>query len=260
VKFFYDGNMSGSRDETEPFLSPIVKGYQQSQDGCYYVPEGKETRLYITGKAPNGKDLLNATLDWPMGVNLLPQITVDTTKTREIGLVDGFCSSPIKPEDFDREFYNQFIRNPDSWFNAYAKFFEGGEEKPNWYFYGYYVPPPIYHRALDIFGKEGTPVHAPVPGKVVKGNYDHIIGIQGPYGKLDLNHITPTVKYGECVAAGDLVGYIGKEWHVHVELYNPPNASNGNPLILECFPGLSRQNLLISPREGPPPALPYFGR
>jgi len=254
VKFFYDGNMNNLRDETEPFLSPNVKGYRQSQDGCYYVPEGRKTKLYITGKAPNGKDLLNATLDWPRGVNLLPEITVDTTKVSEIGLVDGFCSAPIKPEDLDWEYYNMFKDNPDLWHSAYDKYFEGGEEKPNWLFYGYYVPI-AGHRAFDIFAKKGTAVYAPVPGKIVRGDYDHIIAIlYAPGKKIDLNHLTPVVSYGQYVSAGELLGYIDEKSHVHME----PRPDGR--IILNCFAGLTPNDLIKDPREGPPPVLPYFGR
>jgi murein DD-endopeptidase MepM/ murein hydrolase activator NlpD len=262
VKFFYDGNMSGSRDETEPFLSPIVKGYQQSQDGCYYVPEGKETRLYITGKAPNGKDLLNATLDWPMGVNLLPQITVDTTKTREIGLVDGFCSSPIRPEDLYHEEYKKFEENPASWFDTYTRYYTGAKTSPNWLFYGYNInwnepgKGLKEHLAFDIWGKDGTPVHAPVPGAVVNV-FQNAINIKYTQGRMvNLGHIKPVLEIGRKVRAGELVGYvIGPEGnHVHMELI--PNGGQ----ILYCFPGLSPNDLLINPTQGPHPVLPYFGR
>jgi hypothetical protein len=255
VKFFYDGNMSGSKDENEPFLSPDVKGYKQSQDGCYYVPEGKTT-LYITGKAPNGKNLLNATLDWPKGVNLLPQITVDTSEIIEIGLVDGFCSSPIRPENLFWEEYNKFTKNPDLWFNFYSKYFVGGEAPPNWLFYGYNVPN-IGHRAFDIWAKPGTPTYAPVPGKIVEGDFDHIIGIEYTKGrKIDLNHINPVVSKGQYVSAGQLVGYIkeGEGNHVHME------ARPNGVIILSCFAGLTADDLLKDPRQGPPPVLPYFGR
>jgi hypothetical protein len=255
VKFFYDGNMNGSKDENEPFLLPDVKGYKQSQDGCYYVPEGKTT-LYITGKAPNGKNLLNATLDWPKGVNLLPQITVDTNKIIEIGLVDGFCSSPIRPENLFWEEYNKFTKNPDLWFNFYSKYFVGGEAPPNWLFYGYNVPN-IGHRAFDIWAKPGTPTYAPVPGKIVEGDFDHIIGVEYTEGrKIDLNHINPVVSEGQYVSAGQLVGYIkeGEGNHVHME--PRPNGV----IILSCFAGLTADDLLKDPRQGPPPVLPYFGR
>jgi len=270
VKFFYDGNMSGSRDEIEPFLSPVVKGYQQSQDGCYYVPEGKETRLYITGKAPNGKDLLNATLDWPMGVNLLPQITVGTTKTREIGLVDGFCSSPIRPEEWWWDPYN-YYKNTENFMqhikelNLYPPYCLPGtkpDAEPNYYWYGYcnHWNPKARHRAIDIAAREGTDVHAPVPGRVVEGNYDHIIGIRGPYGQVDLNHINIIVRYGQWVNAGDIIGKVGPDLHVHMEIYQPLNALSGSSIILQCFSGILPSDILRSPLRGEDVhPLPYFG-
>jgi len=261
VKFFYDGNMNNLRDETEPFLSPNVKGYRQSQDGCYYVPEGRKTKLYITGKAPNGKDLLNATLDWPRGVNLLPEITVDTTKVSEIGLVDGFCSAPIKPEDLFREEYERFVNDKDLWYSLYRKYFNNSPIPPNWLFYGYnlYWNDPEgkvrLHLAFDIWGKDGTPVYAPVPGTVSE-LFGNAININYGRGKVNLGHITPIVGRNDRVEAGQLVGHIiGSEGnHVHMELI--PYGDT----ILNCFAGLTPNDLIKDPREGPPPVLPYFGR
>ena len=255
VKFFYDGNMSGSKEENEPFLTPSVRGYKLGENGCYYIPEGK-VKLYITGKAPNGKDLLNATLDWPNAVNLLPAITIDTKNTQEVGLVDGFCSSPIRPEDLYWEEYNRFIANPDLWFELYTKYFEGAEEGPNWLFYGYKLPGKS-HKAFDIWAKPGTPVYAPVPGKIIGISENHAIHIRYADNKLiTLGHITPAVKKGDYVQGGEIVGYIkeGEGNHVHME--PEPDGS----LLLKCFAGFSRDNLLINPRQGPPPVLPYFGR
>jgi hypothetical protein len=261
VKFFYDGNMSGSKDENEPFLSPDVKSYKQSQDGCYYVPEGKTT-LYIAGKAPNGKNLLNATLDWPKGVNLLPQITVDTTKTREIGLVDGFCSSPIRPENLFREEYKKFEENPALWFEIYQKYYTESNVSPNWLFYGYNInwndprKGLKEHLAFDIWGKDETPVYASVPG-VVADVFQNAINIRYTQGSIvNLGHIKPILQIGRKVEAGQLVGYIiGSEGnHVHMELV--PDGSQ----ILYCFPGLGPNDLLINPTQGPHPVLPYFGR
>jgi len=261
IKFFYDGNMNRSKDENEPFLTITVKGYQQSQDGCYYVPEGEIT-LYISGKAPNGKDLLNATLDWPKGLNLLPSITVDTSKIKEIGLVDGFCSSPIMPKDLFEEEYKKFERDPGSWFDTYAKYYTNAKMPPNWLFYGYnknWNKKGLYeHLAFDIWASDGTPVYAPVPGRVVYVDASglYIAYQEGKRSLIILSHIKPIVKKGQFVEAGQLVGYvIGSEGnHVHMEFFSKPEQ------ILYCFPGLGPNNLLINPTQGPYPVLPYFGR
>ncbi|MGB9592432.1 MAG: M23 family metallopeptidase [Candidatus Kryptoniota bacterium] len=252
--------MNRVKDEGEPFLRPTIQGNYKpgDSDECSIkVQEGKVV-LNVAGKAPNGKDLLNATLNWPNGVMLLPQVVLNTSefpnKAVLVGLVDGYCSAPIRPEDL-WDGYNYFSQHPDAWFEGYSKYFEGGEQPPNWLFYGYYVPPPIYHRAFDIWAVPGTPVYAPVPGKVVRGDFDHIIAIQGPFGKLDLNHIVPTVNYGDIVKAGQLVGYIAENQGNHVHMEFRPDGQR----ILYCFPGFGPEQLIRNPRQGPVPVLPYLG-
>jgi biotin carboxyl carrier protein len=102
----------------------------------------------------------------------------------------------------------------------------------------------------------GTQVRAPVPGEIVRGDFDHIVAIRGPYGKVDLNHIVLSVSYGQTVQRGDVVGTIasGQGNHVHMELR--PSGEK----ILECFPGMGPEYLIVSPLDGKPvPVLPYFG-
>jgi murein DD-endopeptidase MepM/ murein hydrolase activator NlpD len=116
------------------------------------------------------------------------------------------------------------------------------------------------HLAFDIWGKDGTPVYASVPG-IVDSVFQNAIDIR--YARIyardvivNLGHIKPIVQIGEKVEAGQLVGHIiGSEGnHVHMEFI--PSGSE----ILYCFPGLSPKDLLTDPSQGPHPVLPYFGR
>jgi murein DD-endopeptidase MepM/ murein hydrolase activator NlpD len=79
------------------------------------------------------------------------------------------------------------------------------------------------HLAFDIWGKDGTPVYASVPG-IVDSVFQNAIDIR--YARIyardvivNLGHIKPIVQIGEKVEAGQLVGHIiGSEGnHVHME-------------------------------------------
>lgn len=250
--------MNKVRDDNEPFLTDIqvsAKGYSEKGDSesCLIrVPAHSKVTLSVKGKAPNGKPLLKATFRWPYELDLLPTFTYQTTENNWIGLVDGFCSAPIKPENLSWDLYNYFYSNPKAWHEVYDKAFEGGDEAPNWLFYGYHVPI-ARHKAFDIWAEPGTPVHAVLPGTIVKGDWDHIIAIKYPAGKVDYNHIIPIVNYGDKVYAGQIIGHIDHLRHVHLE-FRP----NGE-VILSCFPGLTKETLVYAPEQGPVPVLPFFG-
>jgi hypothetical protein len=270
VCFYYDKNLNNQQDPDEPMLSNLSISADAYHlvlpNGCVKVPQGQTITLQVKGSAPNGKRLLNATFLEPQQVVLLPNFTIKVSAPNMmIGLADGFCSAAIKPNELNWQSYNDVLAHPE-WFanhikelKLYPPYAPSADAEPNWFFYGYYNPGPR-HLALDVWAVEGTEIHAPVPGKIVKGNYDHVIGIRGPYGQFDLNHLYPSVKVGDVVKRGDVIGKVDSSWHVHMELYTPYNAKTGNPLILECFPGLTSKDILVSPLDGKPvPVLPYFG-
>ena len=269
--FFFDKNLSSHRDGDEPLLSQLnlrADGYHKvSQDSCLMLPQKQASNVHVSGLAPNGKELLSATFMEPQQVVLLPDFAVAMEASdRLIGLSDGYCTAAIKPDQLNWNSYNDVLARPD-WFTNHIKELKlypphapSADAEPNWFFYGYYNPGPR-HLALDVWAVEGTEVHAPVPGKIVKGNYDHVVGIRGPYGQFDLNHFQPSVAAGSTVKRGDAIGTVDAGGHVHLELYSPANAPTGNRVILSCFPGLGPQDILVSPVDGKPvPVLPYFGQ
>jgi hypothetical protein len=261
LAFFYDKNLNGRQDSDEVLLEGLdisSDGYYEIlSDGSVMIPQGTTANLHVSGLAPNEKPLLNATFLEPNQVVMLPEFafTVEDTDFL-IGLADGYCTSPIKPQEMFWNEYNTMLGDPDRWWNHAKQFYpEDWRAKPNWYFYDYYNPGPG-HLAFDIWAVPGTQVHASVPGEIVRGDFDHIVAIRGPYGKVDFNHIILSVSYGQTVQRGDVVGTIAPDQgnHVHMELR--PSGEK----ILECFPGMGPEYLIVSPLDGKPvPVLPYFG-
>lgn len=107
---------------------------------------------------------------------------------------------------------------------------------PSWGSYGYADPEGQggRHLAVDWFAKHGTPVAAPVAGKVVRispsrGNSGQVFGgvlaIRDSQGRLFvMRHIDPgKFKVGQTVRAGQVVGtptnWTGGSSHVHLETY-----------------------------------------
>lgn len=273
LSFFYDMNLNGRHDSDETVLQEldiVSDGYCQIlPDGSVMVPRGTTVNLTVSGTAPNGKQLLSATFLEPYEVVMLPRFTYEVGMADTLmGLSDGFCSAAIRPDQLNWDSYDDVLANPELFTNQlkelrlYPPYAPTADAQPNWFFYGYYVEqnPWVKHLAFDVWAVQGTPVHAPVPGGIVKGNYDHIVGIRGPYGQFDLNHLVPSVQQGDTVKRGDVVGALDFLGHVHMEVYTPHDAQTGNPLILSCFPGLTPDDILVSPLDGQPvPVLPYFG-
>ncbi len=90
-----------------------------------------------------------------------------------------------------------------------------------------------YHAAKDWFAPGGSPVRAPVRGRVVearpsRGNTGQVFGgtvkVEEPGGRVwVLRHVTPRVSVGQSVGAGQLVATV-VAWrsgppHVHIELW-----------------------------------------
>ncbi|MBW4037765.1 MAG: M23 family metallopeptidase [Acidobacteria bacterium] len=86
-----------------------------------------------------------------------------------------------------------------------------------------------FHKGVDIGGKDGTPVHAPAGGRVVKvgmGNgygreieIDHGNGIETLYGHLQGYNVVE----GQTVVKGEVIGFVGHSGrvtgsHLHYEV------------------------------------------
>ena len=101
---------------------------------------------------------------------------------------------------------------------------------------GYHVPNSRYaagyHTGLDIGAPEGSPVRAPVSGKVVAagpdGAYGNCVQIRSGKYLVLLAHLSAVhVHPGQAVTAGDLVGNVGHTGnatgpHLHVEVRTAP--------------------------------------
>lgn len=99
-----------------------------------------------------------------------------------------------------------------------------------------------FHKGVDIGAPEGTPVHAPASGRVVKagmGNgygreieIDHGNGIRTVYGHLHGWAVTA----GQYVAKGQVIGYVGHSGkttgnHLHYEVQVRGAAVNPHPYL-----------------------------
>jgi murein DD-endopeptidase MepM/ murein hydrolase activator NlpD len=77
-----------------------------------------------------------------------------------------------------------------------------------------------FHKGVDIGGVDGTPVHAPAGGRVVKAGpgtgygreieIDHGNGVETIYGHLSGYNVVP----GQTVVQGEVIGYVGHSGRV----------------------------------------------
>jgi murein DD-endopeptidase MepM/ murein hydrolase activator NlpD len=95
-----------------------------------------------------------------------------------------------------------------------------------------------YHEGLDMFAPAGTPVLAPVDGRVtvghsgISGNFWNLVGVDGwSYFGAHLSRLAKTGK----VHAGDVIGYVGNTGdaaggptHLHFQM-RPSNGRPTNP-------------------------------
>ncbi len=284
VAFFYDRNLNGSQDATEPMLTNLQVSsdppYPVSPSATVRVPVNTAIVLHIEGLAPNSKPLSNATFREPYEIVPLPEFpyTVYSSDVL-IGLADGYCTSPVSTTQLNWGYYNYAYANPTWWAQSVAPWYPTGwPYAPNYLFWGariregYFTGRP--HLAFDPLVPDGTTVRAPAPGTIVQGDFDHIIAVQWSGGKIDLNHLDldPTllnpdgsIRYGTTVARYQTLGTIGiNQGHIHMETRPREGSSQlehpdtGN--ILTCWPGFTQSQLLTSPLSGQPfEAPPYFG-
>jgi murein DD-endopeptidase MepM/ murein hydrolase activator NlpD len=94
-----------------------------------------------------------------------------------------------------------------------------------------------FHKGIDIGGADGTPVHAPADGRVVRAGMgsgygreieiDHGNGIVTVYGHLQGYNVVA----GQAVVKGEVIGYVGHSGrvtgsHLHYEVQVRGNAVN----------------------------------
>lgn len=94
-----------------------------------------------------------------------------------------------------------------------------------------------FHKGIDIGGPDGTPVHAPAGGRVVRAGtesgygreieIDHGNGIMTVYGHLQSYNVIA----GQTVVKGEVIGYVGHSGrttgsHLHYEVQVRGNAVN----------------------------------
>lgn len=284
VSFFYDRNLNGWRDATEPMLTNLQVSsdppYPVSPSATIRIPVNTAVVLHVEGFAPNSKLLSNATFREPYEIIPLPEFPYTAYNSDVlIGLADGYCTSPVSTTQLNWSYYNYGYANPAWWAQSVAPWYPiGWPYAPNYLFWGariregYFTGRP--HLAFDPQVPDGTTVRAPAPGTIVQGDFDHIIAVQWPGGKIDLNHLDlnpillnpdSSIKYGMTVARYQTLGTIGtNQGHIHMEtrpregspLLEHPDTGN----ILKCWPGFTQSQLLTSPLNGQPfEAPPYFG-
>lgn len=92
------------------------------------------------------------------------------------------------------------------------------------------------HGAQDIFAPRGTPILAPISGRVTTSTDGALggwqVAIQGPRARVLLSHMAerPLVQVGDTVEAGQQVGLVGNTGstalrscpHLHIALYAMP--------------------------------------
>ena len=111
-----------------------------------------------------------------------------------------------------------------------------------------------FHKGVDIGSPDGTPVHAPAGGRVIKagmGNgygreieVDHGNGIVTVYGHLQGWNVTE----GESVVKGQVIGFVGHSGrttgsHLHYEVQVRGNAVNPHKYLRTTMAQLGGSDL-----------------
>ena len=106
-----------------------------------------------------------------------------------------------------------------------------------------------FHKGVDIGAPNGTPVHAPAAGRVVKAGMgsgygreiaiDHGNGMVTVYGHLSGYNVVP----GQMVAKGEVIGYVGHSgrttgYHLHYEVQIRGTAVNPHKYLRSTMASL----------------------
>ncbi|MEW6492094.1 MAG: S8 family serine peptidase [Cyanobacteriota bacterium] len=86
----------------------------------------------------------------------------------------------------------------------------------------------LWHSGFDLAAPQRTPVKAVVGGTIVRGiqekGGDYFIGVRGDDGKLWIyGHLGSVAVPGGRIEAGQVIGNIGSEGHLHLEVQRGPN-------------------------------------
>lgn len=104
------------------------------------------------------------------------------------------------------------------------------------------------HKGLDLVARPGTKVFAPITGYVSKVGYPYANDLtfryieitSGGMYRVRLFYVEPSVKKGDIVAAGDVIGKvqdIASRWnpamknHLHLEVYKYTLLTDPEPII-----------------------------
>lgn len=266
VSFFHDADLDGKRDSGEASLTKLGSiascPFRREDDGSILVGATQEIQIHLFGASPDGKALQAAVMGDPPRLTMLPILSLSIARQDiEIGLADGFLTSPLEPGRMNLADYESALRDPSAWMRQCDPLFpKAWPYERNYFFYGYRIPAgPLEsdpHLAFDLWALPGTPVLAAAPGTVVEGLFDWRFGIEGPYGIVYYNHLESAVKIGDRVERYQLVGWIaeGQGNHLHFELRPDPER------ILEAFPGRGAADVFKSPSRGEAVVLPtWFG-
>jgi 4-aminobutyrate aminotransferase-like enzyme len=95
-----------------------------------------------------------------------------------------------------------------------------------------FTPPATLHLGADVFAAAGTPVRAPLAGRVARtSEREVVLALNAEPVFIRLAGITPGVADGDSVAAGTRVGSVAVS-HVHVQLAAAPDLPGlGDPRI-----------------------------
>ena len=264
LSFFYDPDLDGIANTSDPQLQNLlikIAGQQESFSSEISVPAESDVRLAVEGLSPTGKKLTTATFEEPLNPVGLPEFSYKTGADKmSIGLADGSATSPINPYNIPFDKYEYARSHPDLWWENARKYYPSGwAYEPNYFYYGYRIPEGRLagtpHLGLDIWARDGSPVHACWGGTIVEALYDWKFGIDSGTRIAYYNHLDPTVKIGDRVSRYDRLGAVTERLgHVHFELRPNPEE------VLGIFTTLSTEDILKSPLRGErAPHLPYFG-
>lgn len=110
-----------------------------------------------------------------------------------------------------------------------------------------------FHKGVDIGAPNGTPVHAPAAGRVVKAGLgsgygreieiDHGNGIVTVYGHLSGYNVVP----GQMVTKGEVIGYVGHSgrttgYHLHYEVQIRGTAVNPHKYLRTTMASLGGES------------------
>lgn len=213
VYTFLDANGNGTPEEGESPLSGIKIRNLTTNANCVTNERGICEIVCIKGINTTRIDFHGYMFPSSSQIIKLPnrQIGLKVPDiNHNIGLGYGFLTSPLIPIEISEYFDHDPTDLACYWNSQERTKDEYGRN----------------HTGIDFKGNQGQKVLAPVPGEVVQEWNDQyggkgikiIASIEGGYAEVSVIHIEPSVKVGERVARGQVVGEINFPSHPHVHL------------------------------------------